>query len=369
MPHTTDTMTARERMLAAIHQREVDRFPVWLKMANNTWRTTQPDDVRAMDDVELLTAAGCDLLLGNAVWADPSTPHATLRTVEDGNITTRIWQTPDGPLTETIEFDPATRSRHPTKHPVETVEDLAAVRWLLRDRTWTVPAQRAAAARDRQQACEDLHALTMAGIGPGPLMNMVEELCGPVNCIYLMTDAPSLFAEVLDLLHADRMAQLRAILPASSCDTFWLTENTSTTLISPDIFRAHCMPHLTAYGDLVLEHDLIPVHHMCGTIDLLLEDIDSLPALVNEAFTTAPVGDTSLAAGRTRMPSKCLIGGTNATLWLSRPEDIVAAVAADLAACPNRRGIVLTSAGVLPPPVNLEKARTVVELFKQLPTA
>ena len=51
-------------------------------------------------------------------------------------------------------------------------------------------------------------------------------------------------------------------------------------------------------------------------------------ALVNEAYTTPPVGDTTLAEGRTRMPSKCLVGGTNATLWM-QPAEVILDVQAD----------------------------------------
>ena len=57
---------------------------------------------------------------------------------------------------------------------------------------------------------------------------------------------------------------------------------------------------------------------------------------------------------------------TNATLWLEEPDVIINTVAEDLAACPDQRGIFLTSAGVLPPLVSLEKARTVAEQLKKL---
>ena len=66
------------------------------------------------------------------------------------------------------------------------------------------------------------------------------------------------------------------------------------------------------------------------------------------------------------MPSKALIGGTNATLLLEPVETIVEAVREDLAACPDRRGIFLTSAGVLPPPVGFEKTKRLVEELKKL---
>ena len=67
-----------------------------------------------------------------------------------------------------------------------------------------------------------------------------------------------------------------------------------------------------------------------------------------EAFTTPPVGNTTLVDGRTGCPDKCLIGGTNAALWLRPAAEIIAEIEADLDALPHHRGIVMSSAGVMP---------------------
>jgi uroporphyrinogen-III decarboxylase len=206
----------------------------------------------------------------------------------------------------------------------------------------------------------------MTGLPPSPLMHMVEHLAGPENAIFLMVDEPELFDETIDLMHQWHKRMLRAKLESCFAETIWMTENTSTTLINPAMFEKYCMAHLTDYGDIIHEYGRLAVHHMCGKLNALLEMIDKLPADANEAYTTPPVGDTSLTAGRTRMPSKALIGGTNAALWLRGAEEIIAAVSDDLANCPDRRGIFLTSAGQLPGAVTFEKARTVVEQLKAL---
>jgi uroporphyrinogen-III decarboxylase len=248
----------------------------------------------------------------------------------------------------------------------ETPENLRKLQWLYRDTEYTVEPDAVENARRRKEELEKEDVFTMSGIGPSPYMNLLQHLSGPVSTVYLMMDEPDLFKETLELMHADRMRELRAVLPANPTDTFWLTENTSTTLLSPAIFRDLCMPYLREYGETVMEHGIYPVHHMCGTLNALLEMIDELPAVANEAYTTRPLGDVSLAEGRSRMPSKALIGGTNATGWLDPVEKIVATVADDIAACPDRRKIFLTSAGVLPPLVSFEKAKAVVEEFKHL---
>ena len=361
-----EKMTARERILAALRGEETDRFPVWLKMANDTWRTSQPEPYRSADALALLREAGCDVMLHVGVKMHTDAPHVR-RSAEklDGTRTTAV-KTPDGSLAGEERRDPQTLSWHPTRFMVETPEDFRRLRWLFTETGYTADSESASRAAQRQKELEAEDVVTTSGVGPGPLMNLVQHISGPVTTVYLMHDEPALFRETLELMHADRMRYLRATLPHEPADTFWLTENTSTTLISPGMFEEFCVPYLAEYGELIREHGLIPVHHMCGALNALLEMIDALPAAANEAFTTRPLGDVSLAEGRRRMPSKALIGGTNATLWLKPAETIVETVARDLAECPDRRRIFLTSAGVLPPPVPFEKAGKVVEGFREL---
>ncbi len=361
-------MTSRQRLLAAMAREPVDRFPVWLKMDSAAWRQSQPDPYRTMGGKELLTGCGCDLFTGAGVTIRPTTPHSTETINETDDDIETVFTTPDGPLRQVWARHHATRTYHPVVYPVKNVDDLKRLRWLYQDKTWQVEEASIAKARADQDAVEaDQSAATVDGIGPTPLLLVMQELAGPETTVYLLQDEPELMEEVFELIQADQLALLDAQLATTPADTIWMTENTSTTLINPEMFRRWCMPHLQAYGERIVAAGKIGVHHMCGFLGALLEMIDELPSQVNEAFTTPTMGDTTLADGRARMPSKSLIGGTNAALWLRPTEEIVATVAADLAACVDRRGIILTSAGVLPAQVSYEKAAAVVAAFKQLP--
>ena len=362
-----ERMTSRRRILASIHGDEVDRFPVWLKMDNGTWQSAQPEPYRSMDSLTLLTECGCDVM--GSEWASTASENPNIR--KNVDIQTRqavtTWETPDGTLTAVDGIEPISGSWHPAKYAIETAEDMAIARWLFTDVAYSTDPDDVKAGKQRQAKWERDGVVTSCGIGPSPLMMLVEQLAGPENTNYLAVDEPEAFAELVELMQQDMVRMLKVMLPAQSADTCWMTENTSTTLTSPTQFRQYCLPHLREYGQMMLDNDIIPVHHMCGTLNALLEDIDELPALVNEAYTTDPLGDVSLAAGRTRMPSKSLWGGTNATLLLEPVETIVQTVADDLAACPDTRKIFLTSAGVLPPPVSFEKAKELMARFKELP--
>ncbi len=361
-------MTSRQRLMAAMRQEPVDRFPVWLKMDSAAWRQSQPEPYRSMDGKALLTGCGCDLYTGAGVTIRGQSPHYTETIDETDKDITTIYTTPDGPLRQVWVRHEATRTYHPVEYPVKSVEDLKRLRWIFTDRTWQVEEASIEKARAQQAAVEaDQSAATVDGIGPTPLLLMLQELAGPELTVYLLADEPELMEEIFALMQADQIALLEAQLATTPADTIWITENTSTTLLSPEMFERWSMPQLADYGQRITAAGKLGVLHMCGFLGALLEMIDQLPFQVNEAFTTPTMGDTTLADGRARMPSKSLIGGTNAALWLRPAEEIVATVAADLAGCVNRRGIILTSAGVLPAQVSYAKATAVVEGFKQLP--
>jgi len=363
-------MSTRDRISATFRGDPVDHFPVWLKMANTTWKNPQPEPYRSMDGNELLRACGCDIMGGCGFPGQALTaakPHVKTTVTREGNIQRTVFETPDGELVGEMSLDPSSNSWHPTTYCAKTLEQFRALRWCYTDTTYTIDADLARTGFDRQRELEDQDIYTMSGIGPSPIMHLTQHLCGPEAAIYHMTDDPQLFDEVVELMHQDRVRHLAAILPIVPSDSFWLTENTTTTLISPTIFKDYCVPHLTTYGNMILENDLVPVHHMCGTLNAILEMIDDLPAIANEAYTTRPVGDCSLAEGRTRMPSKALIGGTNASQWLKPADAIIQDVAQDLLTCPDRRKIFLTSAGVLPAQASFEKSKAVVAGLKALP--
>jgi uroporphyrinogen-III decarboxylase len=359
-------MTNRERILAVFRGEKVDRFPVWLKMANRTWQNSQPEPYRSMSEPELLRAAGCDLMRGCRVPVSAEHTRVSVHEAREDHTRRTTIKTPDGDLVGLESSDAVTQAWPPVSYMVHAADDLRRLRWLFTDVKFSADPARVADARAKLKELVAADAVTIQGCGPSPLMNLVEHYAGPQNTVFLMTDEPGLFAETIALMHRSRMEFLAVLAANCTADTLWLTENTCTGLISPKMFQHYVMPCLRDYGKLILEHGIVAVHHMCGKLNALLELIDRLPAPVNEAYTTRPLGNVSLAEGRRRMPSKALVGGTNATLWLEPVEKIVATVAADLGECPDRRRIFLTSAGVLSPLVSFEKARQVVEAFKRL---
>ncbi len=148
-------------------------------------------------------------------------------------------------------------------------------------------------------------------------------------------------------------------------DLLYLTENTSTSLISPDQYRTLNYPHVLECAQIAADHGRLMVLHMCGLLKRLLPDLATLPVSAFEAFTSPSLADTTLLDGRSACPDTCLVGGTNAYLWTRPVERIIEQVEQDLDALPHHRGVVVTSAGVMPPLASPEKIKAVCDWVKE----
>jgi uroporphyrinogen-III decarboxylase len=360
-----DRMTSRERMLAAYRGREVDRLPFWAKVANDTWRTSQPEAVRKLTDRELLDLIGADGIFGTPGFARVVRPRVTVEQRTDGNIRTTVTGTPDGELVERITRDTYTNSWHPTEFPIKTRQDIARYRWLFDDVRVEVDPDGLAKARRRVSEVGQ-RGIAIQGWGTSPLMHLVEHVIGPLNVHYMLADHADEVDGLIATMHSANCMFLECVAKHTPADAVVSVENTSTTLISPQQFRRYCLKHLRDYGRIIEGRGKMHELHMCGHTKVLLDEIDTIPASSIEAFTAPPLGNTRLVDGRTKAPSKTLVGGTNAMLWLRPVEEIAAFIEAELAACPDRRRIVVTTAGVAPPACKAEKFGQVADFVTSL---
>ncbi len=361
-----DRMTSRERVLAAYRGQEVDRLPYWAKVANGTWRTSQPAGVRDWSDVELLDYIHADGLFGCHNVIRVTRPHVTVVKTDGGDGRRTVTRTPDGDMTERWALDAYTNSWHPVEFPIKTREDLRRFRWVYKDVKVEVDPEGVAKANARRAEIGERGVL-LAYWGTSPLMHLVEHAIGPVDTHLMLADHPDEMDELIEVMHQDCRRIVQTIAENTAADFVVSVENTSTTLISPAQFEKYCYRHLCDYGRIIRqagkEHEL----HMCGHTRALLPLIDTIPAASMEAFTSPTLGNTRLVDGRTCAPSKTLIGGTNVMVWLWPVDKLKQYILDELAACPDHRHIILTTAGVAAPGCSAETFREIGEWIRTVP--
>ncbi|MBD3292057.1 MAG: hypothetical protein GF393_03975 [Armatimonadia bacterium] len=353
-------MTRRERFERAMRHEEVDRIPFWVKVFGQSYRMLQPKKWREMGELELADYLDLDHYAGCPAPVVCDNERIT-HSVERGE--TRMverWETFDGALELVRGWDASSASWHPTEFPIRTVEDIPAAVQVFAGNQWRHEPSLAERARERIRQVGD-RGLVHCGIGISPLMQLIQHWIGPQQTYFFLQDHPAEMEELIGEMHAERLRFLDAAL--EDCPAQWLTsvENTSTTLLSPEIFERYCFEHLRDYGTKIREAGRHHMLHQCGQLHDLLPKIDELPAECIEAYTAPTLGDTTVADRNERAPSMAIIGGTQAPTWLLPVDEICAIIERDLREAGSIRGVVLTSAGVMPPYCGIEKIKQIRE--------
>ena len=203
------------------------------------------------------------------------------------------------------------------------------------------------------------NAYVISNIGTSAIQQFVQHWAGVEQAHYLMADNPDEVNELFAAVHKGLVKKAKIEAEHSPADSLHLTENTSTTLTSPTQYEKLSYPHVKEYCEIAKRAGRDVMIHMCGHLKLLLPLLSTLAAASFEAFTSPTVGNTTLLDGRKACPDKCLVGGTNAYVWLWPAKKIIEYMEQQLEALPHHRGIFMSSAGVMPPLCAPETIRTV----------
>ena len=354
-----DTMTTKERMRAALAGQAVDRLPFWPKLfgAYQQARLAPFSDMSIRDLHRWIGSDQHDF----SPLCTRERHHTSSSKVETTcNERSTIYHTPHGDTALRESWDAASQSWHPIAHPIHDLHTLQLMIKYYSDLSYEYDAEKHEAACARQRELGE-DSFTGATIGESPLMHFIEYLAGVETAHLLLADYPQEVEALFSAMHAGLLHRSELEAAYSPADTLYFCENTSTTLISPAQFRQYCLPHLRDYGSIAHAANRTMTLHMCGHLKALLPDLATLPVDAFEAFTSPTLGNTTLLDGRTACPQTCLIGGTNAMLWLRTAQEIIAQLDADLSVLPHHRALVITSAGVMPPMTAPETIQTVCE--------
>lgn len=360
-----ETMTPKERCLAALRMESVDRLPFWPKL-DGAYPNWQKAPFRDMDIDDIHDWIGSDRFTGICGCTREERSRTSVETVQTEDTRRVLYRSPNGELELIEKFDSASHSWHPTKHPVQNLEDIRLMTEVYEDVTVERDHDELENARAR---CKDIGqtALTITCIGTSPLMHWLEYLAGIEMGQWLLRDYPSEVEALFDSMQRVVLRTTEIMCAQHPADVLVSSENTSTTLISPGQFKLYCAPHLKEYAHITNEAGRSLMLHMCGHLKALLPDLADVGAQSFEAFTSPTLGNTTLLDGRTHCPNTCLIGGTNAVLWTRPGEEIIAEIERDLDVLAHHRGIVVTSAGVMPPLCTPETIKQVCDWVKQYP--
>ncbi|HUS81370.1 MAG TPA: uroporphyrinogen decarboxylase family protein, partial [Armatimonadota bacterium] len=349
-----ETMTSRERMLAALGCAEVDYVPCSFMIFSALRERYGSDE----EFVRRQVAMGLDPCVATASWASArNLQHRDLPGIDlryPPGVQVRQWResrpdapdllhkeyhTPDGVLkTEVLETDDWPYPGHvplfddylvprAVKFPVEGPGDLPALRHLLAPpHPDDVAAFHEGAANARRLA-DELGLLLTGGMGVG--IEAGAWLCGQEELVYHAVDRPEMVEELAEIIHEWNAARMREVL-AMGVDLFlrraWYE---GTDFWSPPMYRRFVLPFLKREVELAHEAGARFAYiNTTGTIGILQMLLEAGVDVVIGIDPVQGVG-TDMAQMRRMVGNRmALWGGVNGfvTVELGSDEEIREAV-------------------------------------------
>ena len=388
-PRKSDRMSGRERILAALNRQPVDRIP-FVPLFGPYTLMEMPEEVSGKDTgggfdprrmISALRTLGCDMLVRHVAAAAPTATGATQiqalgefappiegkTEFKDSELHETI-ATPVGTLTGIWKFtDRVGIIPHFIKYVVNNHEEMKIFQYAVAHLKETPPEPRYDAFLKIDEFLGD-EGVPTTSFSNSPLMHLIEFVFGLENTYLLLHDYRDEFEGILEGLHAAQKRHVE-VLAASPAPVVIEYENTSSTLLSPTIFRRYCLPYLNTYADILRAAGKIYLIHMCGKLHAMVDDISQGRFSGICDVAPEPTGDLPLYEAAARLPDRVVIGGIDATTFVSEDAEFVKAeVSGVIERIKPFRGVLLGSGDVTPRGAQVENFRIIRSLIDTLGT-
>ncbi len=357
-------MTPKRRLLAAIRGEEVDHVPFSPFLAY--YFDFLPKETQEKGQLEYLKAMGADPLLRGFISAYTVCPRECSVTEKtQGNKRYITIHTPKGELHSVYTYVSESNTWFLTEHPVKGIEDFPAAMALYED--LEVMDNIAEVNRQIDALGEDgLHVALIGAEMKSAYQHMVEHLVGTENLIYLTMDYPDEVRELVELIAAKnrKTVEYTAESKIEACLSW---EDSSTTNLSPALYREYIAPEITEWVKILRESGKLYIQHACGHIKDLLLPIAGQGVTAIESISPPPTGNVTMEeAGRVLPPSVGLIGGIEPVQFLQDSVEDLLPYCEKLCAAMKSRGFVLANSDSCPPGVAYEKFQKIAQLVKEI---
>lgn len=323
-------MTMRDRILAVVQRRELDRVPFIMY-----------DGMLPTDEVRRVLGRDADggSRVGFMRWCrihELDAPHCRFD-VEEYYVDDTKWQrrtlhTPKGDLFEERAYEPVYGSSSVRKHYVEDPADYEVLWAYLED--ITVVENMDQFYQDAADLGEDGYPLV--AIERTPYQQLWVQWVGLNSLGYHLADCPDRVAHTVDLLHAQARETFEIAYrsPAAFID---FPDNITAPTIGPRRFRQYCLPLYAELAEILDARGGVVYVHMDGDIKPLWDAIAESRVGGIDSFAPAPDNDTSVAEAVRLFPDKRIWANFPSSVHL-QPAEKVRAQAEEMLAAAGHTG-------------------------------
>lgn len=354
-------MTSRERILSALRFQETDRLP-WAPLIDNYFIQSLPLQNLNMEIIEAMRYIGCDIIerhIGNPIQKTNNVTTRMERAADGSGY--RLWyDTPVGSAFE--EFRRSGETSFIVRHLVETLEDIQVCRYMVEN---TVAQENILAFTQRDNYIGDDGIATPDG-PMSPIQQLLQHTAGVENTVYLMEDYPEEMDALLEAMH-ERNKKIYRILADYPTEAVFDYEDTSSTVMSRDMFNRYSAPMIDDYARILHGGGKKFITHMCGCLNAFTGEIGAGIQDGVDSVCPPNTGDLHIWNARKAWPGKVLIGGIDppALSWMSvaECEETVREIWEHMK---GERGFILSTGDAVPFGTPIENMMAITRLVVQL---
>jgi len=308
-------MTMKDRMLAVVQGRKVDRVPF-----------VQYDGIAASND-EVWSVIGRENM-GVLRWCavhrfDHSHCRFECEEIVKGGL--KGWRrtliTPEGHLSEEKLLDPNLGSAATREHFIKTSDDYRILMSFLRD--IRVSEDFSSVETAIRELGED--GLPLVAVARTPYQQLwIEWVCIEDLCLHLV-DYPDILEECTSLLASIERQIFQVVLKATEklpLPFIDFPDNITAPVIGEKNFRTYCVPLYNELAEMLADKNIPVIVHMDGDLKPLWKAIGESKVKGLDSLSPPPDNDTSIAQALVMWPDMRLFINFPSSVHLAEPEGV-----------------------------------------------
>jgi uroporphyrinogen-III decarboxylase len=218
--------------------------------------------------IEMQNEVGSDMHRGVVAYKEIYDKTIVHQKLEKKGIVQENFSTPVGSIQQVSRFVPESPFiPFPTEYLIKTPEDFKIFRYVLEH-------------TNIQPDYKDIEffkskypdTILSASLSDSPYYDLLTKVVGIENFTYFYMENPEEIERTMDAMQENKKKHVE-LSAQSPADVLICYENTNTSNSLPDWIKQYGFRYLDEFADIAHEYDKPLLIHMCGKINLLLEDI------------------------------------------------------------------------------------------------
>lgn len=291
----------KNRFLQLLDNKNIEKLP-FMPCLDGYAQSGLPVEYQNQHVIDMQMKLGIDMLRGINAYKEKYDSNITYEKTENGEYVIEKYNTPVGHLQKISRFVPESPFiPFPTEYLIKNRDDLKIFRYI-QEHINPVAVYREMETYKRKYP----EKIMSASLEDSPFYDLLTKLIGIENFTYIYMEDPAELEYTMEAMMINKRKYME-ISAESPADVIICYENTNTANSMPDWIKMYAFPQLNEFANIAHGHNKPFLVHMCGKINLLLDDIAHCQFDGITEISPPPTGDCDFVKAVTIMENANMV--------------------------------------------------------------